>query len=345
VREVNGQEEIELLEDGSRWMLRAKEAVYGYSVSLGAADEAWKVRAASIEEGLTPTMAEREQPQLLLVSTAHRLATSLMLEYRKLGLDELETGVSDVLLVEWSAAHGAELADLKAWQQASPHWTPRRQRLIEKRLAAALENQDPEDLDPVASFRTQWLNQWPRQGAAPDGREELLPAGVWGDRVEAGVQSSGPVWVALEDDYGRGAAVAACGRLPDGRLEVDGWTRPDWDSAIEDVEVLRGLRRIRQLTVGASLLSRVPPSMAPRPEPASFPQTRSGLALLRDLASAGQLVHDETTSELDDAVAVARVRETPAGLALIPHGSTHLVKAAVWAVQSAHRPTKSPAIR
>ena len=35
VREVNGQEEIELLADGSRWMLRAKEAVYGYSVSCG----------------------------------------------------------------------------------------------------------------------------------------------------------------------------------------------------------------------------------------------------------------------------------------------------------------------
>ena len=34
VREVNGQEEIELLVDGSRWMLRAKEAVYGYSVSM-----------------------------------------------------------------------------------------------------------------------------------------------------------------------------------------------------------------------------------------------------------------------------------------------------------------------
>ena len=73
VREVNGQEEIEYLEDGSRWMLRAKEAVYGYSVSMAAVDEAWKVRASSVEEGLTPTMVEREQPQLLLVSTAHRL--------------------------------------------------------------------------------------------------------------------------------------------------------------------------------------------------------------------------------------------------------------------------------
>ena len=56
------------LADGSRWMLRAKEAVYGYAVSMAAVDEAWKVRAAPIDEGLTPTMVEREQAQLLLIS-------------------------------------------------------------------------------------------------------------------------------------------------------------------------------------------------------------------------------------------------------------------------------------
>ena len=60
VTEVNGQEQIERLADGSRWMIRAKEAVYGYSVSVAAVDEGWKVQAASIEEGLTPTMVERD---------------------------------------------------------------------------------------------------------------------------------------------------------------------------------------------------------------------------------------------------------------------------------------------
>ena len=86
VTEVNGQEQIERLVDGSRWMIRAKEAVYGYSVSVAAVDEGWKVKAASIEEGLTPTMVERAQPQLWLVSTAHRLATELMLERRRVAL-------------------------------------------------------------------------------------------------------------------------------------------------------------------------------------------------------------------------------------------------------------------
>jgi hypothetical protein len=36
--------------------------------------------------------------------------------------------------------------------------------------------------------------------------------------------SDGPVFVAIEeDDYGRGAAVAAACVLDDGRIEVDGW--------------------------------------------------------------------------------------------------------------------------
>ena len=43
VREVNGQEEIEFLADGSRWMVRSKDGVYGISASMATVDEAWKV--------------------------------------------------------------------------------------------------------------------------------------------------------------------------------------------------------------------------------------------------------------------------------------------------------------
>ena len=107
VREANGQVEIELLETGSRWMLFAKESVYGFSVSLAAVDEAWKVAPEVIEEGVDPTMVEREQPQLLLVSTAHRKATSLMLGRRGVAVNELEAG-DGLLLMEWSAPPAAD---------------------------------------------------------------------------------------------------------------------------------------------------------------------------------------------------------------------------------------------
>lgn len=345
VREVNGQEEIELLADGSRWMLRAKEAVYGYSVSLGAADEAWKVRASSIEEGLEPTMAEREQPQLLLVSTAHRMATTLMLSRRQLALAALDAGAGE-LLIEWSAPPDAQLDDEAAWRQASPHWTERRRQVIAKQLDAALTGkiEDPEEPDPVESFRAQWLNQWPRRVTEPQGgTEDLLPAGVWVDLAEPGVTTTGPIWVAIEDDYGLGAAVAVVGKTADGRLEVDGWRCVDWDAAIADVAGLAALRQVRQLIVGASLMARVPARLPA--EPAGGTQTRTGLALLRDLALGGQLVHDEITAELDQALAVAQVREAPTGLFLIARGPTHLIRALVWAVGAAHKPSRAPAIR
>jgi hypothetical protein len=347
VREANGQVEIERLQDGSRWMLRAKEGVYGYSVALGVVDEAWRVRASAVDEGLTPTMAEREQPQLLLFSTAHRKATALVLDRRRVALDQLETGDGE-LLIEWSAPQGSVPEDRQAWRLASPHWTPQRERLIakahEKMLAG--EADDPDEPDPVESFRAQWLNQWPRRRAEPSGpTEPLLPDGAWGELATAAPDAVGPVWLAVEDDYGLGAAVAAVRRTADGRLELDGWLRGDWNSAIADVQALAGVLTVRRLLVGASLAANVPAGLRTITEPRTGAAVRPGLSLLRDLVMSGGVVHDVTTRDLDETLAVASVRETQSGLLLLSRGPTHLVRAAVWALQAAHRPAVVPAIR
>ena len=347
VREVNGQEQIERLEDGSRWMLRAKEAVYGYGASLAVVDEAWRVRASAVDEGLTPTMAEREQAQLALFSTAHRRATALMLDRRRVALDALEAGDGD-LLVEWSAPAGVDDDDRAGWRQASPHWTGRRQRLIAKaheRMAAG-ESDDPDEPDPEASFRAQWLNQWPRKRADSSGpTEPLLPSGVWGGLVERDVAGSGPVWIGLEDDYGMGAAVGCVRRTDDDRLEVDGWLRGDWDSAVADVQRLAELHTVRRVLVGASMIDRVPSGLRAGAEARAGVATRAGLALFRDLALGGHLVHDVTTGELDETIAITVVREAPTGLFLLSKGPTHLVRAVVWALLAAHKPAVVPAIR
>ena len=131
---------------------------------------------------------------------------------------------------------------------------PARERMIAKRLEAArLGELDPdaEEPDPEQFFRAQWLNQWPRRRAeTPKNTEDLLPPGLWAELVEEGLWTDAPVTVALEDDYGRGAAVGVVAPLGDGRLEVDGWKTDDWDTAIADVERLAITRPIRELYVG-----------------------------------------------------------------------------------------------
>ena len=348
VREVNGQEEIEYLEDSSRWMLRARESTYGYSASLAIVDEGWKVRPASVEEGLVPTMVERIEPQLLLVSTAHRLATALMLGRRKEALEHLGDSDGD-LLIEWSARRDMALDDIEAWKLASPHWTPGRERLIRKRCEAMRAGEGEEDIeepDPVESFRSQWLNVWPRKRVEPPGVvQPLLGDGLWAGLAEPLAASDAPIFVALEDDYGQGAAVAAACILDDGRIEVDGWTCETWDDAVLDVQRLSLHRKLRELHVGGSLMDRVPSNVGlPRARAAVSTNTRAGLALLRDLVATGGVVHDEATDELDEALAQAKVKQHVTGLFLIQHGPTHLLRALAWAVQAAHRPARVPGV-
>jgi hypothetical protein len=347
VREASGREAIEYLPGrGGRWILKAKGAPYGFTISEAVVDEAWNVETNYIEEGVAPTMVERVSPQLLLVSTAHRLSTSLMLTRRKVALEELETGTGD-LLIEWSAPRGAPIDGLAGWRQASPHWTPQRQRLIQRRLDAmyAGETQDLTEVDPAESFRAQWLNQWPKGLTVLDG-EELLPPGLWQQLAEPGLRSSGPVWVAVEDNFGNGAAVAVATRLDDGRIEVEGWLRQDWDSALADVRMLGTVRRIRQFQVGASMLTSVPLGTVPQPVPAGGAETRPGLAVFRDLCANRMVAHDPTAEDsqvLDDAVHAARVKETAVGLAIVTRPRA-LINALVWAVNAAHKPAPVPTV-
>jgi hypothetical protein len=340
-----GEMFIERLDDHSRWLLRSRGAVYGYSVSVGAVDEAWKVRPEIVDEGLAPTMVEREQPQLWLVSTAHREATALILTRRKVALANLERSDGD-LLIEWSAPRACELDDVAGWRAASPHWTRQRERLVGRQLEAARTGEAElveDEADPVKAFRAQWLNQWPDRSIPTGTGEPLLPAGLWDYLTDPGLVDGGPLFVAVEDDFGNGAAVAAASVLEDGRIEVDGWACPDWDSAILDVQRLAALRPVRQTVVGASLLTRVPAGMTPPPRAVGQAETRVGLPLLRDLAAGGVLVHDINPA-LDQAVTAARVKELQTGLALERGPGYPLVKALVWSVGMAHRPLPVPVV-
>lgn len=340
VREQNGTEEIAEPVSGSRWLVRARGSVYGYGVSCGIVDEAWAVEPIVVEDGLEPTMAERVSPQLVLTSTAHSRATALFPGHRAAALAELDEP-STTLLVEWSAHREADIGDRAAWRAASPHWSAGRERLLEARLARvnAGELLDPDEADPVESFRSQFLNVWPAVVSNDPGSVLIDPTDLAATQLEVDAGQA-PVVVAVEDYYGRGAAVAAVAVLPAGRYELDGWLCSSWAEALGDVQLLREVRDRVTVIVGPALAAEVEPRHAATVATAS--DTRRGLAALRQLVAARRVVHEQRT-DLEQLTKV-RVREAASGLQLVAGTRADLTRAAAWALLEASKPPTLPSI-
>jgi hypothetical protein len=337
VREQNGEIGIERLADGSRWSVRSRYAVYGYSVSVAAVDEAWKVASEVVDDGVTPTMVEREQPQLLLVSTAHRAATSLMLNRRRVALGALEDPAAGDLLVEWSVPRESPIDEPEVWRLASPHWTAQRERTVSDALERALvgEIDDVDEPDPIEAFRSQWLNQWPTQLVRKDKGEPLLDDLSQWTEATSSVDGFGPAVVGVEDWFGKGAAVAVVRDAGGGQWIAAGWEfprRPDAFARVAElVEQVPGSR----VVVGATLVDE--PALADLPIAelltATGPRTRAGLALLRELVAGGRLIHDPADGdELDDQFRGARVQRLSSGLSLVGGARADLLRAVGWAV-------------
>ena len=143
------------------------------------------MKSARVDEGLTPTMVERIEPQLLLVSTAHRMSTSLMLSRRRVALAALEEPATVTCLVEWSAPRDMPIDEPESWRLASPHWGPNREKTVRGAYERALNGEvaDIDEPDPIEGFRAQWLNQWPLTLVRGDKGEPLLEDyGQWHGR-------------------------------------------------------------------------------------------------------------------------------------------------------------------
>ena len=349
VREVNGQEEIEYLADGSRWMLRAKEAVYGFSVDLAVVDEAWKVSASSVEEGLAPTMIERPESQLVLVTTSHRRMTSLVIDRRVACLENLDApaGWTD-LFIEWSAPRSSPLDDPQAWRQASPFWHARRETHIRRALERALSGKsvDADEPDPLEAFRSQWLNEAPLVAEGPQHGLPVLTDGVWAQR-RGSIVPAGPGWVALEDNSGEGAAVAFAAVDEAGVFEVDGVVCETWEEALTWARKFVDASPGARLVVAAAMEPSVPRDFPNRSVVRKAKPVDAGraLSLLRDLVAVGRVVHDETPA-LDGQLETARVRLVAGSgaLSLLPGARSDLLRAVLWALWAAQTPPADPAI-
>lgn len=349
VRSANDMRTITAPDGESRWLILSKtQGGFSFSTSVVLVDEAWRVRLELVEEGLEPTMAEREQSQILIVSTASSApsATRLFPRRRAAALRRLAAG-TDVLLIEWSVPAGSDYLDPETWRRAAPHWTEwreRRIRLAAQRAADGMIDAETEETDPWASFASQWLNIWPEQSAMVSS-SPLVDADLWralGDISEP--PPPGPLVLAVEDWYGLGASVAAAGVAYDGRVMVWGRIMSSRSAAMAWLERLAAEHPGSTLRVGLALAAEVrEQSGLPHVcelEPATSTAGRAALAALRALVAEGRIVHDGG-SDLTDQVASVIVSEGATGLSVARQSPrSDLLRAAAGAAHRASTPAR-----
>lgn len=323
----NGKECVANGDD--RWLVRAQDAVYGYDLHLGMVDEAWAVKPDTVAEGLEPAMLERSSPQLVLTSTAHRRATSLMRTY-------LATAMSGddpaMLLLLWGAPAGADPGDPRVWKAASPHWSEDRRQMIASKYEKALAGQDdPEfdDPDPIKGFMAQFLNVWTITEPKSVGRPVVSPE-EW-DALATSVPGTVPDSVGVEAWFADGVAVAEAWKPADGPVVVRVTDHPDLPSAAAYV-ASRAPRR--PVLVGTSLAEH----SAWREHRLRVAKvgnaTRASVAELTRFLAEGKFLHDGSATLTDQ---VVQLRTSPGvdGPRIRSTGRADAIKAATWAVQEA----------
>jgi len=302
-----------------------------------------------VEEGLEPTLAETNNGQLVLFSTAHRSCTGLVPVRRAAMLDRWGTPGGTSLILEWSAPRGADIGDREAWHSASPHWGPSRQRLMDAKHERATGGQsvDPDEDDPVEAFRSQFLNVWPVRRIVSSNRAELLvdrEAWLQAADLFAAIPDRAPVCVAVEDYYGLGAAGAAAVNLPDGRTLVWGDVFATRSEAFTWAGFTLGHREGSRLRIGASLpVPEATEATGHNPERCGTKETYAALPLVRSLLRQGRLCHSG-----DEAMAVqvgsVRVLATSSGGLTPAHRGirSDLLRAMAWTVQAMAEPASEP---
>ena len=329
-RERNGGQTV--LAPGGQWAIHSPTSIYSSSAGLALVDEAWRIDQKVVSEALEPTLSERRWAQLGLISTAHSHPTSLMIDRRLAAIDD-----PGVLLMEWSAVPGCELDDETEWRLASPHWHERRGQLIARALKRALaSNQLIDGEDPVAGFRSQWLNQWPTvvtHNVRVPGIT-LVPDGVWA-HLAGDSDAVGGISFAVEDVNGRAVAVAAAGVDRDERTVVEAYELPDRRAAWAWIRTHAAVRPGCTAVIGP-VLSNDPEihELGIASSVATYTLTRQALSRFRASASRRAIVHVNSpllSAQLD----AFRVVEGQSGLRPVSGDPWEVLRAAAWAVLAA----------
>ncbi len=154
VRYQRGDEAIRWA-NGSLHGITAPGEKAGHSevLDLAVMDEAWALEDSRLEQGLSPTMVTRPQPQLWIVSTAGTYRSAYLRGKVEAGRARVNRGAHrGVAFFEWAAPAGADPGDPVTWRMGMPalHRT-----VTEATIAAEFERLD------LADFCRAYLNWEP----------------------------------------------------------------------------------------------------------------------------------------------------------------------------------------
>lgn len=323
----NGKEAV-THPNGARWLAKAMHAAYGFDVHLGLADECWDVDPGAISEGIEPATLDRESAQLVLTSTSHRRATSLM----KRRISSALAGFDGrTLLLLWGITPDADIFDQEVWRAASPYWTEERRSMIAAKLLEAQEGSpELDDPDPVGSWAHQYLNRWDLVVRRQQRGEPVVSDERWRDLVED-VPFAEPDAAAIESWFEAGVSAALAWRLEDGRVLVSVTEHDDLTSAVAAV---KGSGCRRPPRVGASLVG--DPAVKGLRAKRGEGRTGAAVAELRRLLGEGAFCHDGG-AHLSGQVLEVRTVPSADGPRVSSKGRADGIKAAVWAIGDARK--------
>jgi hypothetical protein len=207
VRYQRGDEAIRWA-NGSLHGITAPGEKAGHSevLDLAVVDEAWAHGDARLEQGLSPTMVTRPQPQLWVVSTAGTYRSAYLRGKVERGRARVAHGRHHgVAYFEWSAPEGADPADPATWWACMPALG---RTVTQARIAAEFERLD------LADFCRAYLNWFP---SAIPADWLVISEAAWRALADPRSEAIDPVAFAADVTPERShAAIAVAGRRLDG---------------------------------------------------------------------------------------------------------------------------------
>jgi phage terminase large subunit-like protein len=211
-RFTNGNEAIKWNNGSMHGITSSTEkAGHGASLDLAVLDEAFAHEDARLEQGLSPTMITRDQPQIWIPSTAGTKKSVFLRKKVDTGRTRVEVGLTDsVAYFEWSAPADADPGSPETWWNCMPALG---HTIDEKSIRAEFERLD------LAEFRRAYLNQWP-----DDAPSEwlVIPEASWMALEDPESAREGSVAVAIDMTPDRShVAIGVAGRRADGKSHVE----------------------------------------------------------------------------------------------------------------------------